>query len=56
MGYQHINVLIPAEIYKLLREYCNKHDLKISEVVRAGIFQILGIPRPTKFGAQNEKI
>ena len=47
MGYQHINVLIPAEIYTLLREYCNKHNRKISDVVRMGIFQILGISRPS---------
>lgn len=51
MGYNHINVLLPTEIYNLLRKYCNDHDLKISDVVRKGIFQILGIPRPTNFKA-----
>ncbi len=48
MGYNHVNVLLPTEIYKLLREYCSKHDLKISDVVRRGIFQILEIKRPKK--------
>lgn len=48
MGYNHVNVLVPSEIYDLLRKYCNKRNLKISDVVRQGIFQILGIPRPTR--------
>lgn len=51
MGYRHINVLLPTEIYDLLRAYCHKHNTKISDVVRQGIFQILGIPRPTNFKA-----
>lgn len=54
MGYQHVNVLVPAEIYKLLREFCSKNDLKISEVVRMGIFQILGIKRPNKLKIIND--
>lgn len=49
MGYNHINVLLHTETYELLRKYCNKHNLKISDVVRKGIFQILGIHRPTNF-------
>jgi len=51
MGYNHVNVLLPTEIYDLLRAYCHKHNLKISDVVRKGIFQILGIPRPTNLKA-----
>jgi hypothetical protein len=51
MGYNHVNVLLPTEIYDLLRKYCNENNLKISDVVRRGIFQILGIPRPTDFKA-----
>ncbi len=51
MGYNHVNILLPTEIYNLLRKYCNDRNLKISEVVRRGIFQILEIPRPTNFKA-----
>lgn len=55
MGYNHVNILLPSEIYTLLRKYCNDHNLTISDVVRKGIFQILQIPRPTNFKAvQNE--
>ena len=51
MGYNHINVLLHTETYELLRKYCNERNLKISDVVRKGIYQILEIPRPTNFKA-----
>lgn len=43
MGYQHINVLLPVEVYRVLREYCKKNDKTISDVVRSGLFHVLGL-------------
>lgn len=46
--YKHVNILVDAETYKILKEFCHNNNKTISDVMRKGLTHVLKIPRMYK--------